>query len=420
MAIKSSTRPRAALTHRLLESIKAERVAFRIPDARCKGLAVRVAPSGTISFDLAFRVAKSNAYRRISLGIFPDLSLEAARDRANDFTRAARGGRDLIAEEAQTAKADVTRITLRELAEEYVTRRITGRLRTAAEIERRINRTIAAIADRYADDIRRRDLRDLLDVTADAGLMREVDQRRVCLNNMFGWALAQDYITINPTAGLQPYGRSTPRKRVLTTDEIRSLWQWLATGPIREDAADVLRVQLALGARVSEVGSAHAEEFDIDNWIWTLPAARSKNKKPRVTPIVGIAREIIAARIATRKAGPLFITQNGLPIGSMHMCITLRDNRPPIPNFVTHDLRRTCATQMAETLGIALDTIARVLGHTAGGSSTRILTAHYVSAEFIDQKRTALLAWDAQLRSIISGEEPASNILAISDRRNAG
>jgi integrase len=104
----------------------------------------------------------------------------------------------------------------------------------------------------------------------------------------------------------------------------------------------------------------------------------------------------------------------------MHVSITLRDHPPPIDKVTSHDLRRTAATQMAEALGIPLETIARVLGHVAGGASTRILTSHYLNAEFIEQKTTALLAWDARLRSIITGEiAPAANVVALAEARKA-
>jgi hypothetical protein len=100
----------------------------------------------------------------------------------------------------------------------------------------------------------------------------------------------------------------------------------------------------------------------------------------------------------------------------------LLDNPYPIEKFGTHDLRRTVATQMAEGLGISLEAIARVIGHAAGGAATRTLVAHYVSAEFIEQKTTALLAWDARLRGIIGGSiQPVGNVVALVEaRRLAG
>jgi integrase len=102
----------------------------------------------------------------------------------------------------------------------------------------------------------------------------------------------------------------------------------------------------------------------------------------------------------------------------MHLAHFLMNHRPPIEKFGTHDLRRTVATMMAEALGISLETIARVIGHTGGSASTRTLIAHYVRADFVDQKQAALLAWDMRLRAIIAGDFGASigNVVTLAVR----
>ena len=92
------TKAAIALTHRTLESLKAEERPYRVPDTRCTGLAVRVASSGATTFDFSYRI-KGAGVRRISLGQFPhDISLDGARERANDLRKAGRSGRDLVAE----------------------------------------------------------------------------------------------------------------------------------------------------------------------------------------------------------------------------------------------------------------------------------------------------------------------------------
>src|SRR5262249_59233023 len=111
-----------------------------VSDQRCIGLAVRVAPSGIKTWDLAYRIRGAEKVRRVSLGRVADVSLEKARARANDLTSAARAGRDLIAEEEESRAAAASRITIEKLIELYVRRRVTGRLRTAKEIESRLRR----------------------------------------------------------------------------------------------------------------------------------------------------------------------------------------------------------------------------------------------------------------------------------------
>ena len=56
---------------------------YRVPDQRCKGLAVRVAPSGVKTWDLAYRIRGTAKMRRLSLGRTTDVGLEQARERAS-------------------------------------------------------------------------------------------------------------------------------------------------------------------------------------------------------------------------------------------------------------------------------------------------------------------------------------------------
>ena len=172
------TRGAVSLTHRSIETLRPAESPYRVSDRRCIGLAVRVAPSGLKTWDLAYRIRGSGTARRVSLGRVGDVSLERARERANELTSAARGGRDLIAEEEESRAAAASRLTVEKLIELYVRRRVTGRLRTAKEIERRLGRTLSPILHRYANDIRRRDIRELLDAAADEGIEREAPADR--------------------------------------------------------------------------------------------------------------------------------------------------------------------------------------------------------------------------------------------------
>ena len=192
------TRGTVSLTHRSIEALRPAEAPYRVSDQRCIGLAVRVAPSGLKTWDLAYRIRGSGKVRRVSLGRVADVSLEKARERANELTSAARTGRDLIADEEESRAAAASRLTVERLIELYVRRRVTGRLRTANDIESRLNRALAPMLARYADDIRRRDIRELLDAVADQGIEREAEKRRQTIGAMFRWALSQDIVESIP------------------------------------------------------------------------------------------------------------------------------------------------------------------------------------------------------------------------------
>ena len=412
------TRKPRSLTRRSIEALRPENAPYRVPDAKCAGLAIRVAPSGLLTWDLAFRIKGVNeegkrVSRRLSLGRFPEVGLDTARARAADLTRAGRAGRDLLKQEAAARAEASSRITIEKLIDLYVLRRVSGRLKSAREIERRLRRTFASILGRAADEIKRRDIRGLLDQVADCGTRREADKRRNTAGAMFRWAIAHDYVTSNPTDGLAGYDRGTTSDRTLAVEEIGKLWPWLDKVGLSPDCRDILRLELALAARCGEIAGMAADEIDIAKWLWTLPSARSKNGKARVTPLVGTARDILRAKLNTVKGGFLFPTGTGKPLTSSHIghMLLLRQDRMPIAPFTSHDLRRSAATIMVE-LGISLDLVAAIVGHEAGGRDTRTLVRHYVRTDLIERKRAALEAWDRHLVAIIEGKT-GSNVTQI-------
>jgi Arm DNA-binding domain len=93
--------------------------AYRVPDLRSQGLALRV--------DLAYRI-KGKGFRRLSLGRCEDIGLEQARSRANELTAAARQGHDLIAEKAAALDEYDQSFNIGRLIAEYAKRRLKGRL----------------------------------------------------------------------------------------------------------------------------------------------------------------------------------------------------------------------------------------------------------------------------------------------------
>ena len=403
------TREAIPLTHRSIEALRPAETPYRVPDQRCIGLAVRVAPSGIKTWDLAYRIRNLGKTRRLSLGRVSDVGLEKARERANELTTAARTGHDLIAEEAEKRAAQASRLTIETLIELYVRRRVTGRLRTAKEIESRLKRALSPIMQRHAEDIRRRDLRELFDQCADEGMGREAERRRQTVGAMFRWALSQDIVETDPTAGLKAYDPGTPRDRVLTVEEIETLWKWLDSGALPPDPSDILKLELLTGARCGEISGLCAEEIDQEKWIWTLPAVRSKNKRPRVTPLVGLARQIVMARLPIVKSGPFFTAETGAVLTAAHIGHYLLARKLPIDKFTTHDLRRTVATMLAD-MGITLELVAAVVGHEAASKETRTLVRHYIRTDQIERKIQVLHRWDERLEAIVAGRE-ANNVV---------
>jgi integrase len=412
MSGSGKTRKRMQLTVQAIKAFKPDVEPYRVTDTRAAGLALRVAPSGLKTWDLAYRVKGSTKVKRPSLGRYgdPGAGLEEARARAGALTSAARQGVDLIAQELEAREAKARSMTLGKLIDRYLECRVVGRLRSASNVARILERVLGPLADMHAADVRRRDLVPLLEAIAARGHARSAGKARTLIGGLFKWAETRDIVGADPTRGLPAYDQGQPRDRVLDADEIRALWPWLNNLPL--DVADALRFQLLTGCRIGEVAGTPGVEIDLDKWVWVLPAERAKNKRPRTTPLVGLARQIIAARIDVAGDGPLFSSEAGgvLTSAAVGTALLSRRCRLPIAVFRSHDLRRTAASLMYE-LGISRDTISAIVGHAdEGGRGSRTLIRHYLKSDLIERKRGALEAWDARLQAIIS-DAPADNVV---------
>jgi integrase len=391
---------KTALNATVIKNLKPETEPYRVVDQLCRGLAIRVAVSGSKTWDCAYRVAKGGPQRRLSLGKVEDVRLEQARVRANELTSAARQGRDLIAEEAHARD----QLSVAELIHHYLAGKVKDRLRSAAEIERTLRRVLAPIASKGAASVQRRDLARLFDdIALFQGHERAAAKARQMIGSMYRWAIERGLVDVNPVDGTPRYTQGEPRERVLSPDEIKILWDWLPTAGFAPSIVDIARLEICMGARSGEIAGMRVEEFDVRNWLWTLPAERAKNGKERVTPIVGIAREIVARRLVGAD-DLLFLSSTGVEIDSNLLASHLyqRQNRFPVTHFTSHDLRRTVASQMA-SMGIPLETIALTVGHAAGQKATRTLVRHYVFDGMLNRKWRALEAWDQRLRLILEG-----------------
>jgi len=394
---------------------------YYVPDAKADGLRLRVAPTGVLTWSLVVRIAgrgvKSYSLGRCDPSGRTGLAIAPARERAATILRAARAGRDLLAEEIAAQEAAKVAMTVADLISAYgihisSPHRKGGPLRTAAEIERRLRR---ALDDRLAtplDNLVRRDVSRALDAIADR-FPREAEKRRQVVHAMFVWAVAKGYTEANPAAGVPGYGMGKPRDRVLSAGEIGLLWAWLDAGAnaMLPDAISALRLQLLTGCRHGEAAGIEAEEVvRIGNrLLWLLPAARSKNKQDRTTPLVGRARDVVVAGLSVRPKGPLFrIGDGSRALQASDVGNFLNNRTLPIEKFTTHDLRRSAVSHMDE-LGISLDTIAAVIGHQRGTRATATLVRHCARAPLDDRVEAALMAWDHRIGEIVGADEAGAS-----------
>lgn len=215
----------------------------------------------------------------------------------------------------------------------------------------------------------------------------------------------------NPFARLGKIGEQLERKRALSHDEIRQFWSKLPETNMSEKIQTVLRLALVTAQRKGEVIGAAKEEFDLHAGMWTIPAGRAKNGLEHQVPLAPEALELIQEAWALSHDSPhLFPSpRTGRPILASAVDQAVRRNREifGLEHWTPHDLRRTAATQMAESK-VSHFVLKKLLNHVG----KKDVTARYDQHDYMPEKRAALEGWARKLEGIL-GDTPGDNIVEI-------
>ena len=96
--------------------------------------------------------------------------------------------------------------------------------------------------------------------------------------------------------------------------------------------------------------------------------------------------------------GYVFTLNGDKPIGSWGRAKHALDDAAGVTGWRIHDLRRTVATGM-QKLGVTLQTVEAVLGHTSGSRDG--IVGVYQRHDYAAEKRAALEAWGAHVVRLI-------------------
>jgi integrase len=415
------------LTDAKVRSLRPDADEYVQGDLAVPGLGVRVRPSGSPVYVVMRRLAGEAKPRRVTLGRVGDISLADAREKAREATAALRRGVDVNAEkrrETIARKAERARVrqieaetgyapgTFGETAGRYIAQECAS-LRRGAEVAAIIRaRLLPRWGDRPIDEMRRRDLAELLDPIIAEGKLQAAHKVREVALRVLNWAADRGDIEINYLAsasrGRKRAGilRRSRRDRVLGDDEIRSIWG--ACDLVRPFGA-IVRLALLLGQRRDEIAGMEWAELDLDAGLWVIPAGRYKTGIEHAVPLPASAVALIRSLPRTCDRY-VFSTRPGTRFSGYSKGKAALDRWAEIDGWRLHDARRTVRTGLA-ALRIDPDTAERVLGHVIGG-----VRGVYDRHAYLDEKRDALERWAAHLAGIIN--PPPKNVINL--RANPG
>ncbi len=357
------------------------------------GLALRLSYGGGKSFVFFYR--HGGRLRRMTLGAFPAMSLAEAREAWREARQDAQVGRDPST--ARTRGKGATDFA--NVAAEWL-KRDQGKNRSRGAVKRLIDKDVMpAWQHRQVADIGRRDVLDVTDAVVDRGSPITARRLHAHLHRLFKWAVGRGIIASNPMADLPKPGSETKRDRVLSDAELVAVWKGAAD--LGWPFGDASRLLILTGARREEIGGLRWPEIDGDSI--KLDGARTKNGEPHVIPLSTPARAIIEGLPRIAGSEFVFTTTGKTPISGWSRVKAKLDKSVGLPPWTIHDLRRTVATGL-QKLGIGLQVIEAVLGHTSGSRSG--VVAIYQRHSFDAEKATALEAWGAHVMALVEGQRP--------------
>lgn len=396
-------------------------------DAVCRGLTLRVTPKGARTFCYRYEDAAGRSMR-LRLGDFPALTLAKAREAA--YAARAQVGLGVDPQREKRAKRAEERAqrvrTVAELIEDFLAAAAKKNRASTASLYRLLLETHVKrkLGSMRVGEVTRADVRGIMASLEAKGRTVTANRVLALLGRLYRHArLALEIKVESPTDGVEPFEERS-RERVLTDDELRTLWPHLeapADAPAAISPAVAIALQLCAVTlqRDGEIAGMHEREIDLAQRTWLIPADRAKNKRAHLVPLSPLAAELIGKALALRgrrdKPAPIFPSPRDATQSIERHAITRAMHRLTekleIDNATPHDLRRTGATALtSERIGVPRFHVSAVLGHAGemGG-----VTGVYDRNSYMPEKRRALEAWAALLLSIVSQIRRPSNVVAL-------
>ncbi|MFU2315664.1 tyrosine-type recombinase/integrase [Rahnella sp. PCH160] len=363
------------------------------------GLSAKCSKVGGISWVFTYRLVGKKLYR-VTLGNYPDMSLKLAREARDKCRSWLADGKDPKMQFNLTMEESLKPVTVKEALtywiNEYATNNRTNVERHKAQLEKHIFPYIGKMAlsdceTRYwlkcFDRIKR-------ESPVAAGYVFQMCKQalKFCRVRRFAVSNWLDDLTI-PDVGK----KQQKRDRVLTDYELGQLWTAANNQNFFSPYySSLLIILITFGCRSQEARLSEWQEWDLEQWLWTVPKEHSKSGEKIIRPVPLQIRDFITELNKNTK-------NTGYVLGTLKKSEAvsqtgrqMHKRLEQVEPWTLHDLRRSLATKLNE-LGIAPHVVEQLLGHSMPG-----VMAIYNRSQYLTEKLDALNKWIERL-DVLSG-----------------
>ena len=235
------------LTELAIRKAKPADKRYDIFDASVRGLGLRVATSGTKSWFIMRRF--KGRMLRSTFGRYPDMTLAQARQKAPEVLADMADG----SPQGQR-KADPFKVVLEEwLKKDQEKNKSFQQVRIAM-----YRHALPALGNMPLGSVTKRDVNDLIDKIVQDGSPVAANRLLAVIKRFFSWCRERDILEQSPAETIKPPSSEKIRDRVLTLNEIKSVW--IACNQIGYPWGPIFQLPLLTGARLREISEARWNE----------------------------------------------------------------------------------------------------------------------------------------------------------------
>jgi integrase len=387
---------RTKLGHRVVKTLKPGTKPYEVVDADIRGFLLRVQPSGSMTYYLAYRTPGGKK-KRYKIGRHGTINAIQARDLAEQYAAKILGGQDVQAEkkrirlEMENAKTRTLGTFLRNKYGPWVeAERKTGKAslqRVCINFSHLDNTPLENISVQAIELWRSEQLRN---GKAAATVNRDIAALKAALSKAIDWEI----ITSHPLQKLKKV--KTDDKgivRYLSKDEEKQLrialdereqrikdernsanqWRQERSYPLLPDFNDTAYVDylkpmvlltMNTGLRRGELLNLKWQHVDFNSATLILKASTTKSNRTRYMPLNKESLNVLAAwRAQTEGENFIFCNPNGNQLTHCKRSWATVLKLAKIKNFRWHDLRHHFASKLVMA-SVDLNTVRELLGHS--------------------------------------------------------
>ena len=400
------------LTAVAIRAAKPRAKAYKLSDSG--GLYVEVSPAGGKWWRWKYRFGGKE--KRLSLGVFPDVGLKAAREKRDEYRRQLAAGIDPSQARKAAKVAQAGAESFETIAREWHEKFAPGWAASHAERTlRRFERDLFPwLGKRPIAQITAPELLTVLRRIESRGAQETAHRAKQNCGQVFRYAVATGRAERDPTGDLRgalPPPKSKHHASITDPKRVGELLRAIDSYEGYFVTKCALRLAPLVFVRPGELRRAEWREIDFDKAEWRIPAERMKMREQHIVPLasqsVAILRELepLTNRpIEARPDAPRYVFPGARsrhrPMSENAVLAALRRMGYAKEDMTGHGFRSMASTLLHER-GWNHHAIERQLAH----AERNAVSAAYNFAEHLPERRQMMQAWADYLDGLKAGAD---------------